>query len=340
MHAGILAVDLQELCDILAHAFVQRLLQQEPVELPRLGPLPLLGKLLAHEQELLSGVSHHKRVAKPQVCKLVHLVSGHLVQHRALQVHDLVVGERKDVVLRAVVAHGKGHVVVRALAHDRIELHILAEVMHPAHVPLEGEAKAVRRADRARDIRPGGGLLCDRHEAGIAAADHGVHVLEELDRLEVLVSAVLVGQPLSVLLAVVQVQHGGHRIHADAVDVVVANPVEDVCNQEVLHLGLAEVEDLGAPVRVLSPPRVRILIDALTVKLCEAMGIRAEVGRYPVEDDADMGLVERIHQVHEVLRGAIAGGRCIVARHLIPPGAVEGMLQDAHQLHMGELHLL
>lgn len=64
------------------------------------------------------------------------------------------------------------------------------------------------------------------------------------------------------------------------------------------------------------------------------------MGGHPVQDDADAGLVELIHQPHEVVWGAEAAGGREVAGALIAPGGVQGMLRDGEQLHMGEAHLL
>ena len=46
-----------------------------------------------------------------------------------------------------------------------------------------------------------------------------------------------------------------------------------------------------------------------------------------------------VDQVHEVLRRAVAGSGREVARALITPGAVEGVLHDRHELHVREARL-
>ena len=58
----------------------------------------------------------------------------------------------------------------------------------------------------------------------VGGEDGSVQVLEELDGLQVLMSAVHVGQPLPRLAVVVQVEHGGHRIYPQAVHVVLLQP--------------------------------------------------------------------------------------------------------------------
>ena len=284
-------------------------------------------------------MAEHIGIAHPQVGVFVLLVARHLVHHGAFQMHHFIVGQGQYVLLIFIVAHGKGHGVVAALAVQGIQLHVLAEIVHPSHVPLEGEAKPLP-ADVPGHIGPGGGLLGDSDEARVGAPHHGIQMLEELDGLQVLVAAVFVGHPLTVLLAVIQVKHGRHSVYPYTVYVELPQPVQHIGDQEILHLGLAVVENLGAPVRVGPQAGVGMLEDALSVKLRQAMGIRGEMGGHPVQDHAHAHPVELVHQVHEILRRAVPGGGRVVARHLIAPGAVVRMLQDAHQLHMGVFHLL
>jgi len=70
------------------------------------------------------------------------------------------------------------------------------------------------------------------------------------------------------------------------------------------------------------------------------MRVFREVRRNPVEDDTYPALVHVVHEVHEVLWRAVATGGRKIARHLIAPGAVEGMLRDRHQLDMRVPELL
>ena len=133
-----------------------------------------------------------------------------------------------------------------------------------------------------------------------------VRFLNEVDGLQVLAATVLVRTPLAVLARVIQVQHRGHSVNAQTVDVEVLKPVQGVGNQEVAHLAAAEVEDVGAPVGVLAAQRVRILIQWGAIEACQGEVILREVGGHPVQDDADARAVEGIHQVTEVIRRAVA----------------------------------
>ena len=56
-----------------------------------------------------------------------------------------------------------------------------------------------------------------------------------------------IGDPLPILTAVVEVEHRGHRIHPNAVDMVLVEPEQRIGHQEVAHLVAAIVEHQGAP---------------------------------------------------------------------------------------------
>ena len=57
---------------------------------------------------------------------------------------------------------------------------------------------------------------------------------------------------------------------------------------------------------------------------------------HPVDDDAHAALVERVDERPEVVGGAVAGGRRVVAGDLVAPRAAEGVLGHGHELDVGE----
>ena len=165
-------------------------------------------------------------------------------------------------------------------------------------------------------------------------------MLEKFNCLQVLISAEFIRHPLPVLFPVIQIQHGGNRIHTDAVNVELPYPEQHVGNEEILHLRLAVIENLGAPVRMLAQPWVWMLKDALPVKLAQPVGIRGKMCGHPVQNHTYACPVQLVYQIHEILRGSVPGRGRVITRHLVAPGAVEGMLRNAHQLHVGKLHFL
>ena len=198
--------------------------------------------------------------------------------------------------------------VVVPLAVDRILPGVVEHVVHPAHVPLVGEAEAAEM-HRAGHAGPRGRLLRDHRHAGMLGADQPIQLLEELDRLEVLAPAEPVRHPLPRLARVIEIQHRRHRVDAQAVDVELLDPVERVAEQERAHLVAAVVEDERAPVLVLALARIGVLVERGAVEAREAVLVLRKVARHPVEDHADAGLMAGVDEVLEVLRRAEAARR-------------------------------
>ncbi len=226
--------------------------------------------------------------------------------------------------------------VVQAV--HRVVLEIVQRVVHPAHVPLERKAESAGPR-RARHLRPGGGLLGNHQRARVLALHHAAHLAQELDRLQVLVAAVAVRQPLPGFARVVQVQHGGDRVHAQAVRVEGLHPVQRRADQEAPHLGAAEVEHQRAPVRVLAQARVLVLVQRRAVEAGERVRVLRKVRRHPVQDHADAGLVQAVDQQAKAVRVAVAGGRREIAGALVAPGGVERVLHHRQQLDVREAQI-
>ena len=104
-----------------------------------------------------------------------------------------------------------------------------------------------------------------------------VELLEEVDGFEVLAAAEAVGNPLAFLAAVVEVQHRGDGIDAQAVDVVLVEPEQGVGEQEVADLVAAVVEDHRAPVGMLALARVGVLVERRAVEAAQAV---ASLGKW------------------------------------------------------------
>ena len=84
------------------------------------------------------------------------------------------------------------------------------------------------------------------------------------------------------------------------------NPEQHIGNQEIFHLCLAIVKNFGSPVRMLTLARVGMLKNTPAVKPPQPVGVRGKMGRYPIQDHADLIFVEFIHKIHEVLRFSVA----------------------------------
>jgi len=163
---------------------------------------------------------------------------------------------------------------------------------------------------------------------------------EELDGLQVFPPAEGVGNPLARGARVVQVEHRGHRVHAQAVHVEALAPEQRIGQQEIRHLVPPVVEDQGAPVLVRSLARVFMFVQRRAVKAGQRPVVAREVRRHPVDNHPDPRRVQRIDEVLQVFRRAIAAGRREESRHLVAPGRVVSVFGDRHEFDMREAHLL
>jgi len=85
-------------------------------------------------------------------------------------------------------------------------------------------------------------------------------------------------------------------------------------------------------------PRIRVLIEMSAVEVSQPVGIGREVRRHPVEDHGNSVLMQVIHQIHEILRRAVARCGGEISGGLISPGTVEGMLHYRQKFDVGEAH--
>ncbi len=86
--------------------------------------------------------------------------------------------------------------------------------------------------------------------------------------------------------------------------------------------------------------RIGVFEEMCSIEERQPMFIGREVRRYPVEDDANILLMQCVNQVHEFLGGAVACGWCKVAGGLVTPRSIEWMLGHRHEFDVRETHLL
>ena len=154
-----------------------------------------------------------------------------------------------------------------------------------------------------------------------------IELAQKLDGFEVLVTTLLVRQPFTVLAGIVEVQHGGHGIHSQRIDVECLDPVKRTANEVVDDLAATVVEDQGAPVAVLALARVFVFVKCRAVKTCQAVFVLGKVCRHPIHDHADAGLVAAVDEVTKLIGCTKAVGGRVHPNGLVAPGAVERMLR-------------
>ena len=289
-------------------------------------PLGVGRQLGAHEEQLLARLADLVGEQRTQARELLRTGAGHLPQQRALLVDHLVVRQRHHPSLGVQVEAAEGDLTPVAPAlrgplpevDQRVVREEAERVVHPAEVPLEVEAEAALDHGQA-DAGEIGRLLGDGDDTGHPVSGALVELPQERDRLEVVVAAEGVRPPFALLARVVQVQHRGHRVHPKAVDVVLLQPVAGIADQEAANLLPAEVEDEGAPFRMLPAQRVGILVQVRAVEAHEPVGVPREVGWDPVEDHADPGPMQQVDHAPQLIRRPIARGRSVEGRHLVAP---------------------
>ena len=104
---------------------------------------------------------------------------------------------------------------------------------------------------------------------------------QEADRLEVFAAAVDVRDPLALAAAVVAIEHRGHGIDAQPVDVKMLQPVQRARDQKALHFAPAEIVDVGVPVVMEALARIEMLVKRGAVEPRQAVRIGWESAPAP-----------------------------------------------------------
>ena len=146
-----------------------------------------------------------------------------------------------------------------------IFFHILKKIVHPAHIPLEGESEAVP-VHASGDAFPFRRFLGEREHASVRSLKDGIHMLEKFHRFDVFPSAILVGEPFPILSAIVKIEHARHGVNPYAVDVVLLYPEKSVGDKEVAYFLPAIVEYIGSPFLMFALSPVLVLIKSRSVE--------------------------------------------------------------------------
>ena len=171
-------------------------------------------------------------------------------------------------------------------AKHRVQRHVAQHVVHPAHVPLEAESQP-SQVRRPRHLRPRRGLFRDHHYVGKGFVDLLVERLQKLDRFQIFLSAKTVRHPSTFRPAVIEIQHGGHRVRAKAIHVVLVQPEQSVADQKILDFFPSVVEDECVPVRLFPLLGIGVLVEVRAVEIAESRLILRKMRGHPIENYAD-----------------------------------------------------
>jgi hypothetical protein len=168
------------------------------------------------------------------------------------------------------------------LAIDRMLADIVKRVVHPTHVPFVAKTEAAP-VDRAGNHRPCGRLLSRGGRVRKSGKYLDIATAQKSDRLKILPPAMLVRNPAALGTAVIEIEHRGDRIDAQAIGPVTIKPEEPVHKQEIRDLGATEIVDQGVPVEMAALHRMGVLIYGGAIKLRESMRVIGKMARHPVE---------------------------------------------------------
>src|SRR5678810_13874 len=97
--------------------------------------------------------------------------------------------------------------------------------------------------------------------------DRDIQVFQEEHGVEILVPSELIGNPFSRFACVIEVEHGRHGIHPQAVDVVAVQPEECTVHEKVAHFDPSVIENAAMPFRMVAETWVGMVIEMCSVEL-------------------------------------------------------------------------
>ena len=154
---------------------------------------------------------------------------------------------------------------------------------------------------------------------------------QEADRLKILAAPEFIGFPIALFSRIVQIEHAGHGVHAQPVDMIFLQPEKCIRNEEAQHFVASEVEDERAPIAVLALARIGMLVESGSIEVSETVRVLREMRRHPIDDHSDSVEVALIHEIHEVVRRAESRCGREVADHLVSPRSGKRMFRRRQQ---------
>ena len=265
----------------------------------------------------------------------IHFLVGQ-PEHERLVAHE-----------RLIVALAVGDVLLARTAGNQL-------VIQAAHVPLavllfpDGLDEIIRQAHAQAVVKPNAALF-DRQ----THARHAAHLLRHAERaaLELvrqLCRQLQIGDGLHVRIhgeilpiigkraaqTVIEIDHTGHAVKAEAVEMIFLQPEAHVGEQEMHHAVFAVVKDLAAPSRMIARAAGLEELIVASVKAVDALGgVFHRMGMHQIEQHAQPQRVRLVNQRLEVVRCAVPRGRGEEIADLIAERRVIRMLHNGHQLH-------
>ncbi len=131
------------------------------------------------------------------------------------------------------------------------------------------------------------------------------------------------------LLQETVIVNGVHRIQAQSVDAIVAQPHQRIVDEEPPHPGLAEVDGLA-------PRRAAIVTEEPARVVAQTVPLRPEVVVDHIQQHREPCIVCRVDKGLQRGRTAIGQRGCIREHAVVAPVAATGKLRDRHQFNGGD----
>src|SRR6185295_20158442 len=112
-----------------------------PLDAGVMVPLIPLSELSPHEQHFLAGMPVHEAIEGPEIGKALPFVPWHFVEQRPFSVHHFVVRKHQHEVFIKSIEESKRNLILMKESVDWFMAEVIQHVVHPAHIPLEGEAQ-------------------------------------------------------------------------------------------------------------------------------------------------------------------------------------------------------
>jgi hypothetical protein len=188
----------------------------------------------------------------------------------------------------------------------RIALHVLERVVHPAHVPLVVEAESA--FSTGRDTPP----HAVDSSAIVTACGSSRAIRLFVSRMKAIASRFSrrrgCSDPFAGRTAVVEIQHRGDRIDAQAVDAVALDPEQRVRGEEVADLVPAVVVDQRLPVVMEALPRIGVLVERRAVEIGEPVRVVGKMPGTQSSRHADPRFVQPFDERGEFFRRPVPRG--------------------------------
>ena len=123
---------------------------------------------------------------------------------------------------------------------------------------------------------------------------------------------------------------GVHRVQAQSVDVVIAQPHQRIVDQEAAYFrgaGFFEIDRVA--------PGRGVAVGEIRSKFSQVITHRAEVVVDHVQQHGEPFAMAGIHEVLKIVRLSVGIENCVQIHAVIAPSTLAGEIRDRHQLHVG-----